>query len=112
MLADPRSTRRARARGGLSRGRIIRCACTLAGLGLGLGTRVDAGLAAGLDAGLAAGLDAGLGFGVGTAHAAGLYFSERGVRPLARGGAFTAGADDLGAIWYNPAGVYDAGPQL
>ncbi len=46
------------------------------------------------------------------AHAAGLYFSERGVRPLGRGGAFTAGADDLGAIWYNPAGVYDAGSQL
>ena len=44
--------------------------------------------------------------------AAGLYFSERGVRPLGRGGAFTAGADDLGAIWYNPAGVYDAGSQL
>ena len=46
------------------------------------------------------------------AHAAGLYFSERGVRPLGRGGAFTAGADDLGAIWYNPAGIYDAGSQL
>ncbi len=46
------------------------------------------------------------------ASAAGLYFSERGVRPLGRGGAFTAGADDLGAIWYNPAGVYDAGAQL
>jgi long-chain fatty acid transport protein len=46
------------------------------------------------------------------AHAAGLYFSERGVRPLGRGGAFTAGADDLGAIWYNPAGLYDAGSQI
>jgi long-chain fatty acid transport protein len=44
--------------------------------------------------------------------AAGLYFSERGVRPLARGGAFTAGADDLGAIWYNPAGVFDSGTQF
>ncbi|MBI4956295.1 MAG: outer membrane protein transport protein [Myxococcales bacterium] len=42
----------------------------------------------------------------------GLYFSERGVRPLARGGAFVAGADDLGAIWYNPAGVYDAGDEF
>ena len=46
------------------------------------------------------------------AHAAGLYFSERGVRPLARGGAFIAGADDLGAIYYNPAGIYDAGGQF
>lgn len=41
-----------------------------------------------------------------------MYFSERGVRPLARGGAFTAGADDLGAIWYNPAGVYQAGSEI
>lgn len=46
------------------------------------------------------------------ASAAGLYFSERGVRPLARGGAFTAGANDLGAIWYNPAGIYDAGSSF
>jgi long-chain fatty acid transport protein len=43
-----------------------------------------------------------------SAAAAGLYFSDRGVRPLARGGAFVAGADDLGAIWYNPAGIVDA----
>ena len=42
------------------------------------------------------------------ARAGGLYFSERGVRPLARGGAFVAGADDLGAMWYNPAGLADA----
>ena len=46
------------------------------------------------------------------ADAAGLYFGERGVRPLARGGAFIAGADDLGAIAYNPAGVFDAGEQF
>ncbi|MBI4701093.1 MAG: outer membrane protein transport protein [Deltaproteobacteria bacterium] len=46
------------------------------------------------------------------ALAGGLYFSERGVRPLGRGGAFTAGADDLGAIWHNPAGIYDAGSSL
>jgi long-chain fatty acid transport protein len=39
------------------------------------------------------------------ADAAGLYVSDRGVRPLGRAGAFVAGADDLGAIWYNPAGV-------
>jgi long-chain fatty acid transport protein len=44
----------------------------------------------------------------GQARAAGLYFSDRGVRPLGRGGAFVAGADDLGAIWYNPAGIVDA----
>ena len=46
------------------------------------------------------------------AAGAGLYFSDRGVRPLARGGAFVAGADDLGAIWYNPAGVVDAGTSF
>lgn len=38
--------------------------------------------------------------------------SERGVRPLGRGGAFVAGADDLGAIWYNPAGLADAGTSI
>jgi long-chain fatty acid transport protein len=43
------------------------------------------------------------------AGAAGLYFSDRGVRPIGRGGAFVAGADDLGALWYNPAGLADAG---
>jgi long-chain fatty acid transport protein len=43
------------------------------------------------------------------ADAAGLYVSERGVRPLGRGGAFVAGADDLGAIVYNPAGLADVG---
>jgi long-chain fatty acid transport protein len=43
------------------------------------------------------------------ASAAGLYFSDRGVRPVGRGGAFVAGADDLGAIWYNPAGLAYAG---
>jgi long-chain fatty acid transport protein len=46
------------------------------------------------------------------AAAAGLYFSDRGVRPLARGGAFVAGADDLGAIWYNPAGIVAAGTSI
>jgi long-chain fatty acid transport protein len=46
------------------------------------------------------------------AHAAGLYFSDRGVRPMGRGGAFVAGADDLGAIWYNPAGLADAGTSF
>lgn len=47
-----------------------------------------------------------------TVWASGLYFSERGVRPLGRAGAFVAGADDLGAIWHNPAGIYDAGSSI
>ena len=42
------------------------------------------------------------------AQAGGLYFSDRGVRPMGRAGAYVAGADDLGAIWYNPAGLADA----
>ena len=48
----------------------------------------------------------------GDARAGGLYFSDRGVRPLGRGGAFVAGADDLNAIWYNPAGLADAGTSF
>src|SRR5271165_7296958 len=48
----------------------------------------------------------------GTARASGLYFTDRGVRPMGRGGAFVAGADDLGAIWYNPAGLADAGNAI
>ncbi len=46
------------------------------------------------------------------ARAAGLYYADRGVRPMGRAGAFVAGADDLGAIVYNPAGIYDAGGQF
>lgn len=46
------------------------------------------------------------------ANAAGLYTSDRGVRPLGRGGAYVAGADDGGSIWYNPAGLADAGSTL
>jgi long-chain fatty acid transport protein len=46
------------------------------------------------------------------AEAGGLYFSDRGVRPMGRAGAFVAGADDLGAIWYNPAGLADAGTSF
>jgi long-chain fatty acid transport protein len=48
----------------------------------------------------------------GHASGAGLYVSDRGVRPLGRGGAFVAGADDLHAIWYNPAGLADAGTSV
>lgn len=47
-----------------------------------------------------------------TAPAAGLYYGDRGVRPLGRAGAFIAGGDDLGAIAYNPAGLYEAGSQI
>jgi long-chain fatty acid transport protein len=39
------------------------------------------------------------------ARAGGLQLASRGVRPTARGGAFVAGADDLGALWFNPAGL-------
>ncbi|WP_395836739.1 OmpP1/FadL family transporter [Archangium violaceum] len=46
------------------------------------------------------------------AGASGLYVGDRGVRPLGRGGAFVAGADDLGALWYNPAGLMDAGASV
>ncbi len=45
-------------------------------------------------------------------RASGLYFTDRGVRPMGRGGAFVAGADDLGAVWYNPAGLADAGSSV
>jgi len=51
-------------------------------------------------------------FSAAPAEAAGLYTADRGVRPLGRGGAFVAGADDLGAIWYNPAGLADAGSTI
>jgi long-chain fatty acid transport protein len=38
-------------------------------------------------------------------YAGGMQLQTRGVRPTARAGAFVAGADDLGAMWFNPAGV-------
>jgi long-chain fatty acid transport protein len=41
------------------------------------------------------------------AGAGGMFLPGRGVRPMARGGAFTAGADDLNALAYNPAGLAD-----
>lgn len=43
--------------------------------------------------------------GVHPAWGGGLYLPSRGVRAFGRGGAFVAGADDLGALWYNPAGL-------
>lgn len=47
-----------------------------------------------------------------TVHAGGLYFFDRGARPLSRGGAFIAGADDPGALWYNPAGLAESKNQV
>jgi long-chain fatty acid transport protein len=46
------------------------------------------------------------------ASAGGFYLTDRGVRPLGRGGAFVAGADDQHAVWYNPAGLMSAGNGL
>jgi len=46
------------------------------------------------------------------ASAGGFYLTDRGVRPLGRGGAFIAGADDQHAVWYNPAGLMSAGNGL
>ena len=46
------------------------------------------------------------------AFASGLFYTDRGVRPMGRGGAFVAGADDIGAVWYNPAGLADAGTSV
>ena len=37
--------------------------------------------------------------------AAGLFIAPRGVRPLSRGGAFVAGAEDVHSLVYNPAGL-------
>lgn len=44
--------------------------------------------------------------------AAGLYLAPRGVRPLSRAGALVAGADDLHALTYNPAGLAGADTGL
>ena len=45
-------------------------------------------------------------------QAAGLYLAPRGVRPLARAGAYVAGVEDVHALSYNPAGLAWAPPQL
>ncbi len=39
------------------------------------------------------------------AHAGGMVLPARGIRTLARGGAFIAGADDADALWLDPAGL-------
>ena len=58
---------------------------------------------------LTAGLALALTVTAADADAAGLWFSDRGVRPMGRAGAFVAGVDDLHGIWFNPAGIADAG---
>lgn len=47
-----------------------------------------------------------------TVHASGLFLLDRGSRPMSRGGAFVAGADDPGSLWYNPAGLSESGNQI
>jgi long-chain fatty acid transport protein len=46
------------------------------------------------------------------ANAGGFYLLDRQPRAMGRGGAFVAGADDPGSLWYNPAGIGFAGEQL
>jgi long-chain fatty acid transport protein len=41
------------------------------------------------------------------AHAGGMFLPARGARGLGRAGSFVAGADDGGALYYNPAGLAD-----
>ncbi len=41
------------------------------------------------------------------AFAGGMFLPGRGARPLGRAGSFVAGADDGGALYYNPAGLAD-----
>jgi len=45
------------------------------------------------------------------ASAGGTFLHTRGVRPTARAGAFVAGANDLGAMWFNPAGLVAPEPD-
>ncbi len=46
------------------------------------------------------------------ASAGGLFLTDRGARPLSRGFALIAGADDPQAIWTNPAGLSWSGQQF
>ncbi|MCC6336808.1 MAG: outer membrane protein transport protein [Myxococcales bacterium] len=48
---------------------------------------------------------AGLVLVAGSARASGFYFGDNGAKAMMQGGAFTAQADDLTAIMYNPAGL-------
>lgn len=47
-----------------------------------------------------------------SASAGGFYLLDRQPRALGRGGAFIAGNDEPGALWYNPAGLGFSGEQL
>ena len=40
-----------------------------------------------------------------TGHASGYFYPDVGVTAVGRGGANVAGADDLSALWYNPAAL-------
>ncbi len=42
-------------------------------------------------------------FAINQAHASGYYFTDIGVRGFSRAGANVAGANDMTALWYNPA---------
>lgn len=46
------------------------------------------------------------------ALAGGFYLTDRGVRPMAQGGAFVAGATGAEALYYNPAGLADSGRSV
>ncbi len=51
-------------------------------------------------------------FAPSVAHAGGFWLTDRGARPMSRGFAMVAGADDPQSLWYNPAGLGWAGTQL
>src|SRR5687767_3415230 len=46
------------------------------------------------------------------ASAGGFYLTDRGVRPMAQGGAYVAGAEGAEALWYNPAGLANSGRSV
>jgi long-chain fatty acid transport protein len=46
------------------------------------------------------------------ASAGNFYLTDRGVRPMAMGGAFVAGAEGAEALWYNPAGLSGSGRSV
>jgi long-chain fatty acid transport protein len=46
------------------------------------------------------------------AQAGGLFLLDRGSKAMSMGGAWVAGADDPGALWYNPAGLARSKDQL
>jgi long-chain fatty acid transport protein len=46
------------------------------------------------------------------ASAGNFYLTDRGVRPMAMGGAYVAGAEGPEALWYNPAGLSGSGRSV